>query len=288
MAVPALTNTDEIAKKFAESLRTIAKLQGFSEQTVTLAEVGVVLKTAAGRTKVTDPALVTRKAMRLAYRRARYTVYGSDVLNSNKGATEPGVASINLGIKGAYGVVWYKTRPEKRRANNTGPKHFQRVFNSNFTRTGWHINDPDWVTAEKLVGIFKALLPEERARGEKSVGLGRQVWVQMADDLGIRLEEVKGGGTLSAAGIAKARAAIASTGKAYRNGAGTGEYKADESFFAKLVCTYPYWQKLKFDVTILSVMQGRAQYFQQNVNREVFASHAATVKAYPWMKAYLN
>src|SRR4051812_18051805 len=98
MASPMILNADEIAAKFSESIRTIAKLQGFSERTVTLAEVGVVLKTCAGRTKVAKPDAITRAARLRVLRGLGFTK-----------ADGPGSVTINAGIRGHAGRVWFRT-----------------------------------------------------------------------------------------------------------------------------------------------------------------------------------
>jgi hypothetical protein len=106
---------------------------------------------------------------------------------------------------------------------------------------------------------------------------------QIADDLGIILEDVPGGG-LSAAGIAKARRALTSGGKNYKNGIGTAAFEQNKNFFVTLKNSLPYNVKMGLDRVLLGVLAGRAIKFQENVRRDVFASHAETVRAYPWLK----
>ena len=107
--------------------------------------------------------------------------------------------------------------------------------------------------------------------------------MQIADDLGIILEDVPGGGA-SASAIAKARAALASNGRSYINGVGTPAYVENKSFVATMKNSLPYNVKAGLDRVLVSTLAGRAKFFQQNVARGVFASQAETVKKYPWLK----
>lgn len=270
----AILNAEEIAAKFSESLRTLAKLQGFSERIVTLAEVGIVLKTCVGRTKVAKPSLIRGRAGISAYRTARRVTYGDKLDNRNKGATPPGTASINLGFKGKYpeNTVWYRTKNKK----------YQPVYKGGFSR-GWHIDTVGFFRAKQLMDIYKTELRAELEAGKKATGLARQSWVQMADDIGIILEDIPGSRT-SPAAIAKARRAIARDGRPHRNGVGLETYRENKSYVVTLINQLPYWPRIKLDTVLLSVLSGRAKFFEQNVARAIFESHSQTVRAYPWLK----
>jgi len=116
--------------------------------------------------------------------------------------------------------------------------------------------------------------------GRRSVGLARQSVVQIADALGIDLLTVKGGGTLSDAGIAKARAALASNGQSYRNGIGLqGGNKVYDH--VDLINTLPYGRKIGMDRTLLSVLNGQNKYFEKSYAKGAFDSQRKACAGYP-------
>lgn len=262
-------------KKFSEAGRVIASAIGVSVETWARAEASVILKTWAGRTKVASDAKLGRRGLMQAYRDARrHANFGG----ANKGSARPGEATINLGIRGPFGRVWYRTR--------RGQQKFQQVFTSGFGR-GWHIKSSDWPTINAMVEEFRQSYRATVAAAKRAAGLSRQSIVQIADDLGIRLEDVQGGGTLSAAGIAKARAAIASNGQHYRNGYGIISRTAKE-FFVTLVNRYPKIGPLFMDVTLQGVIAGRLKYFERNLEEGTFLSAKNAARAYPYVAVLRN
>lgn len=275
---PALLNADEIAAKFSESLRTIAKLQGFSEQTVTLAECGVILKSCAYRTKVAKPDATLLRTRTRVLRDAGLTKGNLTI-------------TINTGARGAAGRVWALVGdgPKKGASAKANRRAFLLAGQMSddaqkFTPTKFHFKNQRWwdikFSTDEYSDKFRRALP----LAKQSAGLARQSWVQIADDLGLILEDIPGGDPLSTAAIAKARAAIASNGRTYANGTAGQAYEANKSFFATLKNSLPYNVKAGLDRIMLGVLAGRAKFFEQNVERQVFASHSATVKAYPWLK----
>lgn len=273
----AILNAEDIGEKLSESLRTIAKLQGFSEQTVTLGEVGVILKACAGRTKVA-------KQERIATRTRSRVLHNLGITSGKLTVT------INSGSRGPAGRVWaiVGDGPKKGASAKSNRRSFllagQMSDNAQkFTPTKYHFINQRWWDIRDTTNEFGTAFRRALPAAEQAAGLARQSWVQMADDLGIILEDIPGAGASSAA-IAKARKAIASDGKTYANGIGTSEYEANKSFVATLTNRLPYWPKIALDSVLLSVIAGRTKYFEQNVARAVFASHAETVRAYPWLK----
>ncbi|HYD85636.1 MAG TPA: hypothetical protein VEA63_16325 [Opitutus sp.] len=269
---PTILNADEVAAQLSQSIVTLAKLTGFSERTVTLAECGAILKACVGKTKVAAPGEIRSRVRTKVFRHVGVTSGQQSV-------------TINTGARGTYGRVWSyvknpaNPRPASRRdwllvgqLSDDG----QRFTPAKYRVRRW--SDVIDLTQEVARELKKAVPP-----ALASAGLARQSWVQIADDLGIILEDIPGG-SVSAAAIAKARKAIASNGRTYTNGIGTMAYEENKSFLAKLVNQLPYNTRAKLDLTLASVMAGRARYFAENVNRQVLASHAATVRAYPWMK----
>ncbi len=270
----AILNADEIAAKFSESLRAIAKLQGFSEKVVTMAETGVVLKTCVYRTKIAKPDEVSQ--------RARSRVLKNIGLTSGKLTV-----SINSGAKGPLGRVWAAVGVDKKTGRSKGGTWLLAGQMSDdaqkFTPTKYHLLPRLWFDVRDLTNQFGVEYRRADPIAQKSAGLARQSWVQMADDIGLILEDIPGG-PASSQQIAKARRAIASNGRTYQNGIGTEAYEENKSYFVTLTNRLPYWPKIGLDTMLLSVLAGRAQYFRQNVDKAVFASFEATVRAYPWLK----
>lgn len=257
-------------RKFSEAGRVIAAAVGASVEQWARAESGVILKTWAGRTKVASEKAVTTRAILREYRDARQIVYGLP-----KGATPPGTASINLGLRqGNAGRVWYRTRKNKK---------FQMTYTAGFRQPHWRIRDADWPQVDRMVNIFRHQVRLGIAAAKKSAGLARQSVIQIADDLGIRIEAVKGGGTLSASGIAKARSAIASNGQRYRNGFGR-EYQSAQQFFIELVNRYPKIGVIGMDTVLMGVIRGRLQFFRRNLEHGTFLSAKRAARAYPYLQ----
>lgn len=259
--------------KFSAAGRTIAAAVGTSVQLWARAEAGVILKTWAGRTKVRAQRPLEVSGILRAYRTAR-RVAGMQPLK-NKGGVARGQAGINLGLrKGAEHRVWYRTR-------SSGVK-FQPVYGPGFSR-GWRIrNNADWPEIDRMVQNFRAHLSASVSAAKGAAGLARQSIVQIADDLGIRLETVKGGGALSAAGLAKARRAIASNGQFYRNGYGI-EANGARQFFITLVNRYPRLRLVGMDNTLALIIRGRLSYFRRNLEEGVFLSAQKAARAYPYL-----
>lgn len=265
-------------KKFSEAGRTIAAAVGTSVELWARAEAGVILKTWAGKTKVTKERTVTIGAIMRAYRRARRVVgFGND---KNKGATGVGQASINLGIRGGVdGKVYYRTR---KAGVAGGRKGFQDVFGPGFSK-GKHIRDQDWRSVSLMVHLYREQVGPLIEAGLGAIGLSRQSVVQIADDLGIRLEDVKGGGTLSGAGIEKARRALASNKTYYRNGYGITTQTAQE-FYITLVNRYPRASRIFMDSTLQLVIMNRLRYFRKNLEEGTFLAAKSAAKAYPYLE----
>lgn len=265
-------------KKFSDAGRTIAAAVGTSVELWARAEAGVILKAWAGKTKVATEKSVTTSAILRAYRHARRAAgFGAD---KNKGSTGPGQASINLGIRGGIaGKVYYRTRKKGAAGGRAG---LQDVYGPGFSK-GKHIADRDYGAVAAMVAIYRAEVDRLVEAAKRAVGLSRQSIVQIADDLHIRLEDVKGGGTLSAAGIGKARRALASSGTYYRNGYGVISQNARE-FYVTLVNRYPKIGPLFMDQTLRWVIMGRLKYFQRNLEEGTFLAASRAAKAYPYLE----
>lgn len=251
---------------YSSAFKRFRELPGFDQQTVLRAEAGSILKTWAGRTKVgTDKRAILRARARAI----------SNAIGRNKAGKNGLEISINSGRRGGFpGEVWFRTR------NN----RFQQagvVSDGGTYKPAWiHFKKDDWELsinygATRAAEEMKKLIPN----ATKSVGLARQSIIQIADDLGIDLNAVPGGG-VSASGIAKARAAVASSGRGYKNGVGTQGGDAVRSY-VQLICRLPYLQKIGMDRTLAGVVAGRAKYIEASYAKGAFDSLKRVEAAFP-------
>lgn len=246
-------------------MRDVVTVTGQSAETVTRGFAGRILKRWAGKTKVATKNNVISRARTFA-------AVQSDASQGKERRT-----TINTGRKGReVGVVWYRT-PRKR---------FQvagQIVNDNafvpawmhFKNAAW--NDINYTATQYVVNVRRAI-----AAGLKAVGLSRQSVIQIADALGIDLVRVPGQG-VSAAGIAKARAAIASNGRHYVNGTGSAQWKA-QRFLIEMINNFPLGTKMGMDAVLAGVIAGEIKYYERNMAEGVFLSHAKVAKAYPFLR----
>lgn len=252
---------------YQRAFRQLHNLPGFDPRLALTAEAGVILKTWAGRTKVTKQDQIDVRARV----RALYI----------KGLTK-GDITINAGRRGAKGVIWH--RSSSRKAFAAGKRKFRvagRLAEGGHIVANWqHFRDEDWQDInDKAIDADREISVQVK-RGEKSAGLARQSVIQIADDLGIDLARVKGGGSLSAAGIAKARGAIASSGNAYKNGHGM-KGGDDVKSYVELITRLPYGAKIGMDRTLAGVLQGRATYIGRTYEKGAVDSLARVSRAFP-------
>lgn len=264
-------------RKFSEAGRTIAAAVDVSVALWARAESGVILKTWAGRTKVASDRSLSVSGLIRAYRVVRRVAgFGS---GGNKGRTGPGEASINLGLRGVFGKVYYRTRKAGAAGGRAG---FQDAYGPSFSR-GKHITPRDWASVSGMVENFRAHWRAAVEAARRSAGLSRQSIVQIADDLNIPLETVKGGGTLSSSGIDKARRARPSNGQSYTNGYAVVSDSA-KAFYLTLVNRYPKIGPLFMDMTLQGVIMGRLRYFERNLAEGTFLAASRVAKAYPYLE----
>ena len=244
---------------FDQALRALVAAAPVSMKRVLRAEAGSILKACAGRTKVaTAQTITTNERLRII-----------KDLGLNGGNRKADIY-INAGIRGEFGKVWRRTR---------GRQGFQQTHAANFKPLNRHFGDKAWIDLQEAVADFRIQAQKRIPLAKRSAGLARQSWVQIADSLGIALETVKGGG-LSAAGLAKARAALTSQGRTVQNGFSDQEAR-QHGFLLRLINRLPYGPRSGLDAVLQSVLAGRAAYFQQNLARGVFADQAKLLRAYP-------
>lgn len=275
--IAAKLDTREVLAATSMTLRRLGELTGFSQRQVLLGFAGVVLKTWAGRTPVSTQDEVDRRSRYRAIRGLGYTR-----------VTAQGDVTVNAGFKNApFGRVWVRVNHGQGRAQKfmlakgpnfgapTGIATFTALHRKASSKSCQWLSNVTDAVADVPPAVARA---QALARG--SIGLSRQSVIQIADALGIDLQTVQGGGTLSAAAILKARAALASTGKFHRNGQGTqgGDGVYD---YVQLINTLPYARRIGMDRTLLQVLSGQSKYFTQSYAKGAFDSQEKACRAYP-------
>ena len=261
------------AAQFSASIREASRLTGYSERDVTRQMVGSALKIAAGRTQVAPPAKSDPRS-----RLALTHFIGASAPNGEQSV------SINAGArirKLGPGFVWFCGH------NKAGKRTFKlagKIDDSgNDIWGGLHFSAGQWSQIRQIASQYIMGIRGHIAGGRAAAGLGRQSWLQIADALGIPLETVPGRG-LDSAGIAKAKAAMASNGKRYINGTGSEANSGNGKYIATLRNELPYALKIKFDSMMTTVLAGEANRFNKMHEKGVFDSQAKLARAYPWVK----
>lgn len=265
--------------KLPIALRAIAGAAGASALDVLRGEAGVILKACAAGTKIATADQADKRA-RLRYLR--------DQQLTGKNATLS--VTVNAGVrKGAeYGRVFLRTSTGGwRRTHDGGFRPVTGMPSRGRQKPGDHYSQHDWLLLRSIIGTVRRGITSARTAGRKTIGLGRQSWIQIADTLGIRLEDVRGGSffgkTISSSAIAKARAAIASNGQTYANGLGTQERNQYQTIIT-LLNRYPAGQRAGMDNTLQSALISRVRYFEKNMELGVFNAIEKTVRAYPYLQ----
>jgi hypothetical protein len=285
----ASLDSKEIMRQYGQALRRLAALSGFNQREVLMGEAGIILKTWAGKTKVRTDAKTDMRSRIAALRSLALTT-----------AYEVGDITINAGLRGSkQGLIWRKVRRNANSTNKTGGRGFLAIgqMDPNGKVVDWGIASAsrgrnhrraDWskyASVTTRANQYANVMPQFIARGRAATGLARQSVVQIAEKLGIDLLSVKGGGTLSAAGIAKAKAALATTGRQHQNG--TGSVAGSEiNTVVTLMNNLPYATKpsLGMDKTLRAILAGRAKFFQQSYAKGAFDTMTSAARAYPWMR----
>ena len=268
----AKLDASEVTAAYTAAFRRLRALTGFDTKAVLRAEAGSILKAWAATVKVKTEEMVERSAR---------TSIGKRMGIISGGGNNPYGITVNTGAQklDTRGNVWFRTRNKK----------FQLVGHitsgGSFITEHKHYRPQDWARiksgSEQYASQLKVRLPMIK----KSAGLGRQSVIQIADSLGIDLLQVEGG-RLSASAIAKARAAIASTGNNYVNGKGT-QGGDDNSAYVELLNTLPFNTKAHttegkgMDTALLRVIAGRANFIKKSYEKGAFDSMAKTMKAFP-------
>lgn len=260
----------------------MASLTGFDQKAVLMGEAGIILKTCAVRTRA--PTLAKTDL------RSWVAILGG--LGLTKGANEGDIA-VNAGVRGPFGRVWVRTRggaftAATKRWSKSGPGRFRLAGQispdgQTFRPYNYHWSNGTWSDIQKTVSDVANKSRSKLPKGRAAAGLARQSWIQIADSLGIDVGSVQGGGSLSAAAVAKARAAIATTGKPNQNGTSIS-LGDDEKAAITLINRLPYGSAIGFDRTLLTVIAGRAGYFKKSYENGAFDTMAKAAAAFPWLR----
>lgn len=261
------------SRKFMQAMTGLQKAIGRPLKDITRAEAGSILKQCAGWTKVSSNKDTERRA------RARAL---HSITTNGKASPNFGYLTINSGVRsGQAGDMWYRTRNKKFQQAGV-----MNLRGGGFTWSNIHFPNVDWpqmqAAAQRATSALSAMIPSAL----KATNLARQSWVQIGDSVGIDVGTVPGGG-ISAAGANKARAAIASDGRAYRNGQAR-QYESANGFVIWLTNALPYCRRINLDGTLIRAMNGRSNYYAQNLKRGVFNKFKEIARAYPGIKIDSN
>jgi hypothetical protein len=257
--------------KFNQAMTGLQKTLGKPLREVIRAETGSILKTCCARTKVTKPEKAEMRARNKVTRSLGFSGYSGS--GATKASKSDHPITINSGRRGPTGRVFV--------LKNDG-SGFRRTHNEGFSPIFRHYKNTTWNLLQEAILDVKSGWARAVPAGLKSIGLARQSWVQIARSVGIDLKRVPGG-SISAAGIEKAERALASDGQSYING-GASDISTNSSYVISLVNRLPWCRRGRLDGILVSAMNGRANYFAQNLKRGVFDSVKNTLRAYPGFK----
>lgn len=258
-------NMAEAEKNMNAVIGELTRLTGFSREQIVIEEAGVILKTCAARSPVAKPAKTDLRSRLTAVRDLDLTRHGD--------------LTVNVGIRGPEGRVWARSKGPRGGAKNAGFRMLRGPGHLVGPAMPYHWRREDWTEYQHKLADYKNTARKLTALGRQSAGLARQSWVQIADRLGIPLETVPGGGSLSPNQIAQARRATSSRGKFFLNGTAQKE-KSVERFFVTLINNLPFGTKIRFDALLETVMMGRVKYFATNLSKGVFKSMETVAQRY--------
>ncbi len=245
---------------FAAGVNYAAKLTGFSPKRIIMAEAGSVLKACAAETPIADKAKVEQGAFLRALKGSRLTGHGP--------------VTVNAGVRGEKGT---RGRVFMRKKDGQG---YRRTHNTGFQPINQHYSNADWQMLKGIVDAAEEKTERALARAPDSMALARGSWVRIADHAGINLEDVPGG-RISAAAIAKARAAKAFKGQEVNNGTSV---TLDEKgrFGLTLINRYPGGQapKLSFGRLLAVKIAGRAKFLATACQKGFDGSLEQTTKLF--------
>lgn len=248
--------------KFTQAGRAISDAVGASFEKWAMGEMGVVLREWTSHIPETTPA-----AARLRSRGRATKEIGVHSLKAWS-------TTVNTGRKGGkVGLAWFRTRRGK----------FQPVGvisdEGEFDASHLHYKSQDAMKISMALNSYAGLLPRVIEAGQQAIGLARNSVIQIADSLGIALEQVRGHGSID---FSRARAARPSNGQFYQNGYGIKAGK-DDNFSVEAVNTYSRIAESKVDVALDEVLSNRFAYHMQNLQAALAKDARAIASAYPYV-----
>lgn len=249
--------TQNAERNFAKAVDRMARMPGFDRKKIVMAEAGSILKTCASKTKVAAAPKIQTGARLRALKGLQLT-RGGDI-------------TINAGIRGPFGRVFM------RKKSGSG---YRRTHEENFQPINQHYTNAAWSKLSAVVQDAKNVIARVAVQARASAALARGSWVLIADSLGIRLESVQGGGSISASAIGKARDARARGGVQRNNGASRQESSVGR-FFVTLINRLPYGGKLGFDGMLKGAVAGRAKFMEKSIEKGFTGSLQDTAKLFP-------
>ena len=250
------------------AFRQLAKFSPASVRDTMRAEAGSILKFCFQRTGVSKVEDVTIRA-RL------------DVLMriGSKRSADAERFSINIGKRGPYGRVW-RVIPQPPEQWAILGRSVQQTHEAGFNAMNRHFKATTWSALTAYINRFKEGEKRLVPLAKRSIGLGAQSWLQIAEAAGIDLTKVKGGGRIANVKLKAAREAVASDGRAYKNGT-ANERGTGTKYEITLMNSIPWGPSVKFDAMLARAVMGRVKYFENNVKKGVFDSLDKMLKAYP-------
>lgn len=269
-----IINGPEVTAQLSAALKDIARLTGFSEKDVTKGEAGAILKTWAGRTKQANPGQVDLRSRRRALHELGLTR-----------ANAVGDVTINVGTRAVAGLVWVKTSGGRGKGRPFKLAGVQGFDGAPFTPTNRHWKSGTWIDIQEAAQDSEIALKKTIPQGRQSIGFSRQSIIQIADDAGINLSTIPGGG-ISPSQISKARAAKASNGRTYQNGTAQQQEEAGK-YAITLINSLPYLNKIGMPRVLAGVIAGRVGLYKRTFQNGAYKGIQSAARNYPWMKVLL-
>ena len=251
--------------KFGKAGQAIADAVGETFEAWAMGEAGIVLKQWATHV----PEALPDKARMRSRGRARKKS-GLDSLAKFSTTANTGR------FGGQIGLLWFKSRKGKWR------KVGVVADDGSLQQPHTHYGAQEWAKISGAQAAYAGVLPGLVNAGQAAIGLARQSVIQIADSLGIRLENVQGGGGGSV-DFARARAARASDGNQYINGTSTIT-RGKGSFAVTLIDTYPAIEEAKIDQALELVVAQRMAFHESNLDMAMAKDLRGLQKAYPYFE----
>lgn len=254
-------DASKVSAAYASAFQRLRNMNGFKQSVILRAEMGSILKAWAGAHK--PPSLAQTDL------RTRVHVMSSLGFTGGKQNSDA-LVSVSAGLRGPFGRVWL------RKKDGHG---WRRTHDANFQPLNQHYKKGQWIDLQEAIQDVKLALAREIPKGRGARGLAQQSIVQSADQLGIDLGQVAGGG-ITAAQLSQAQSAVAANGRKYQNGIGyqTGN---EVTCAVEAINRLPYNSKIGMDRSLLGVLARRAKFLETAYKKGAFDSIQREAAAFP-------